>query len=238
MRRRAPGSMMMSLFVYKLCVSTSEAFAKHNQTTSPECWSVDHRHSNGILHFAKAADTVAAVQRGLKLKSAWMRVMGILIREKKGVAHTGWLPKVALASEEFLGVWINGAKEEEALWLLAHKIPCFIIHKVPVLELYIFTEDHTYPDFMAKMDVLLLHWESNGFDHLAIKMFTLINDQSDQGRILRLNPVLHAQDRGLSNPIMQGWLGSQHIALDKIPEVSMKLVSNLPPDIVVPSPVT
>jgi len=176
---------------------------------------------HGILHFAKATDTVAAIQRGLKLKSAWTRAMGILIREKKGAAHTGWLPKVASALEEFLGVWINGAKEEEALWLLAHKIPCFIIHKVPVSELYLFTEDHKYPDFMVKMDALLLHRESNSFDHLVIKTFTLINDQLDQGRIPRLNPVLCAQDRGLSDPIMQGWLGSRHVALDKIQYFSL-----------------
>ena len=138
---------------------------------------------HGTLHFSTAVDTVAAIQIGLKLKSAWARAIGIMVKEKKGVTYTGWIPKVPVASEEFLGVWINGTKEEEAMWLLSHKIPCFIIHKVPPSDLFGFIEDHKYLDFVTKTDALFLHKEHNEFDHLAVKTFTPTNESPDQGGV-------------------------------------------------------
>ena len=193
---------------------------------------------HGTLHFSTAVDTVAAIQRGLKLKSAWARAIGIMIKEKKGATYTGWIPKVPVASEEFLGVWINGTKEEEAMWLLSHKIPCFIIHEVPPSDLFGFVEDHKYLDFVTKTDALFLHKEHNGFDHLAVKTFTPTNESPDQGGVPRLNPVLRSEERGLSGPTMQGWMDDHHAALGAVPEVIMRPVnSELPPVTVAPSPI-
>ena len=189
---------------------------------------VELRTLHGTLHFSTAIDTMAAIQRGLKLKSAWARAIGIMIKEKKGATYTGWIPKVPAASEEFLGVWINGTKEEEAMWLLSHKIPCFIIHEVPSLELYGFTEEHKYLDFVAKTDALFLHKEHNGFDHLAVKTFTPANDSPDQGGVPRLNLVLCSEERGLSGPTMQGWMDDHHAALEAVPEVIMRPVNSEP----------
>ena len=179
--------------------------------------------------------TFFAIQRGLKLKSAWARAIGIMIKEKKGVTYTGWIPKVPAASEEFLGIWINGTKEEEAMWLLSHKIPCFIIHEVPSSELYGFTEEHKYLDFVAKMDVLFLHKEHSGFDHLAVKTFTPVNDSPDQGGVPQLNPVLRSEERGLSGPTMQGWMDDHHAALEAVPEVIMRPVNSKPLPVAVES---
>lgn len=194
----------------------------------------DVKELQGVLHFAAAVDSVAAVQRGLKLKSAWVKAMKAVLKARKGAVYTGWLPQIPLASQEFVGVWINGAKEEEATWLLNHKVPCFIIHEIPTSELYRFKEEYKYPDFVVKTDAEFLLKERNGFEHLAFKTFTSGNDTPDQGGIPRVSLVLRAEDRGRSDPLMQGWLGSQHAALEETPEVIMKPVTDLRSSLVVP----
>ena len=183
------------------------------------------RQLQGLQRFASAVDTAAAIQRGMKLKSAWIRAMDIVVRERKGAVHTEWLSKVPFAAEDFMGVWINGSKEEEATWLLKHKVPCYVIHEIPLSELYAFTEDHKYLDFVTKTDAQLLDREHSGFEHIAHKTFALFNDTPDHGGIPSLDLVLQPQDRVLSDPVAQGWLNDHHAALGEVPEVSMRAVS-------------
>ncbi|KAF8906792.1 hypothetical protein CPB84DRAFT_1844250 [Gymnopilus junonius] len=40
------------------------------------------------------------------------------------------LSKVPPASAHLMGVWLNGCDEEQGLWLLHSRVPCFVIHLV------------------------------------------------------------------------------------------------------------
>ena len=183
----------------------------------------------GVLHFADAVDKVAAVQRGLRLKNAWIRTMRLLSDEQKETATSGWFPETPFASEDIMGAWINGAKEEDVYWLLKHRIPCFIIHEIPAHELYLHREDPKYSDFVALSDAQYLVPKHNGFEHVAVKWKALVTtDGVQEGMPLTL-PNLSAEDRVGSDPAVQGWLGDKHKMLDELPETIMRPVKRAVP---------
>ena len=176
----------------------------------------------GDLRFADAVDKVASVQRGIKLKDAWIRTMNIVAKDQKEAISEDWLLEVPFASENVLGTWINGAKENEVYWLLKHRIPCFIIHEISVSELCFHLEDPKNPDFVALTDAAYLLAEHNGFDHLALKWKALINAIAGQEGMPPMLPILSAEERAGSNPRAQGWDGEKHRLLEETPEVVMR----------------
>ena len=183
----------------------------------------------GVLHFADAVDKVAAVQRGLRLKSAWIRMVRILSDEQSETATSKWIPKTPFASEDVIGAWINGAKEEDVYWLLKHRIPCFIIHEIPVHELYLHREDPKYPDFVALSDAHFLVPKFNGFEHVSIKWKALITTDGVQEGMPTVLPNLSAEERVGSDPAVQGWSDNKHRLLEELPETVMKPVKKVAP---------
>lgn len=167
---------------------------------------------------------MAFVQRGLKLKDAWIRTMNIVAKDQREAVSEDWLSEVPYAVENVLGTWINGAKEDEVYWLLKHKIPCFIIHEIPTSELCFHREDPKNPDFVALTDAQYLMSEHNGFDHLAHKWKALMNAIAGQEGMPPMLPILSADDQARSAPKVQGWDGERHRLLEEVPEVVMRPV--------------
>ena len=125
-----------------------------------------------------------------------------------------------------LGAWINGARENEVYWLLKHRIPCFIIHKIPVSELCFHLEDPKNPDFVALTDAMYLLSEHNEFNHLAHKWKALINAIAGQEGMPQVLPILSAEEQAGSEPRAQGWDGKKHRLLEETPEVVIKPIQH------------
>ncbi|EDR12592.1 uncharacterized protein LACBIDRAFT_311137 [Laccaria bicolor S238N-H82] len=81
-----------------------------------------------IRSFDKALDDVTLLQRKFKLKAAWIDWVERQQTTTSWSRSTNRLPE--MADESYMGCWINGQEEEEIDWLLAHRIPCFIVHKL------------------------------------------------------------------------------------------------------------
>ena len=184
---------------------------------------------SGTLHFVDAVDKVAAVQRGLRLKSAWICMVRILSDEQSNSATSEWIPETPFASEDVIGAWINGAKEEDVYWLLKHRIPCFIIHEIPVHELYLHREDPKYSDFVALSDAHRLIPKFNGFEHVAVKWKALITANGVQEGMPSILPNLPAEERVGSDPAVQGWSDNKHRLLEELPETIMRPVKKVTP---------
>lgn len=175
----------------------------------------------GELHFAEAMDLVAELQRGLKLKDAWIRSMKIIVKDQQEATTKEWLTEVPFAVDDILGTWINGAKEEEVYWLLKHKVPCFIIHEVSVTELYDHRDEPRNHDFIALTDAKYLAPECNGFDHVALRLKMSVTHDSRQEGIPSTTPILSAEDRVGSSLAAQGWIKTKHRLLEEAQEVVM-----------------
>ena len=175
----------------------------------------------GELHFAEAVDLVAEFQRGLKLKDAWIRTMKIIIKDQREATSKEWITEVPFAADDVLGIWINGAKEEEVYWLLKRKVPYFIIHEVPITEMYNHKDELRNHDFVALTDAKYLVLECNGFDHVALRLKMLITYDGRQEGIPSIAPVLSPEDRVGSEPVAQGWNKTKHRVLEEAQETVM-----------------
>jgi hypothetical protein len=88
----------------------------------------DFQHFEGEITWDTCVEGVVHLQRVMREKDAWLRMMSSL-------RSTKWSIEVPLVSplpgtqEQFLGGWINGADERIAKWLLHLGLPCFIIHE-------------------------------------------------------------------------------------------------------------
>jgi len=152
----------------------------------------------------------------------WVHTMNLVVQEQGKAISEEWLSEVPFTVENVLGAWINGAKENKVYWLLKHKIPCFIIHEIPVSELCFLREDPKNPDFVALMDAQYLVPEQNGFDHVALQGKALINATRGQERMPSMLPALSAEDRAASGQSAQGWDGNKHRLLEETPEDTMR----------------
>ncbi|RDB18153.1 hypothetical protein Hypma_000653 [Hypsizygus marmoreus] len=79
---------------------------------------------------------------------------------------------MALATDDCLGVWINGANIEDATWLLYHGVPCFLKHEVTPLEksIAIPGPSNRYlwlKNFVEDTEVMHLYLKRNGYDAIA-----------------------------------------------------------------------
>lgn len=79
-------------------------------------------------------DLYAAIQRGLKSMSAWIKFAHLKaqtplpkeLNDSWDMKFSTIMPK---AQETLLGCWINGADRDEVLWLMMCKIPCYVVHQ-------------------------------------------------------------------------------------------------------------
>ncbi|KAF8075205.1 hypothetical protein FPV67DRAFT_1665935 [Lyophyllum atratum] len=89
--------------------------------------------------YEEAVDLCAEVQRGMKEQSAWLEFVERLrenwVSAKARLKTEGVLP----AHDDFIGVWINGNREDDTLWLMSHGVPCFIIHELAPLDAWVWS---------------------------------------------------------------------------------------------------
>ncbi|KAJ7458099.1 hypothetical protein FB451DRAFT_1406420 [Mycena latifolia] len=78
--------------------------------------------------YEDAVDAAALAQRVLRAMDAWTSMVSALQRVPMDLKLLRERPYPA-ADEQFVGVWINDAHEEYALWLLAVGVPVFIHHR-------------------------------------------------------------------------------------------------------------
>ncbi|KAJ7161451.1 hypothetical protein C8R43DRAFT_1123897 [Mycena crocata] len=84
-----------------------------------------------LRDWATAVDYTVAVQRGLREKDAWIRLIRERRRQESLRSSEIRRMRVPVASEELMGFWANGASEEMLLHSLAAGVPCFIVHEFP-----------------------------------------------------------------------------------------------------------
>lgn len=115
-----------------------ESFRSHFQTGSRTwggrpAYATNSRISqlNEIRDWATAVDYVVAVQRSLREKDAWIRLIRERRRQESLRASEIRRMKVPIANEEYMGFWANDASEETVLHSLAAGLPCFIVHEFP-----------------------------------------------------------------------------------------------------------
>lgn len=71
-------------------------------------------------------DLLTRIQHDMKELSAWNRMTDSILRDLSQYTSAA---KVPLADETLIGVWLNGCDEENGLWLIRNKVPCYIVHE-------------------------------------------------------------------------------------------------------------
>ncbi len=100
-----------------------------------------------------ALDAYARVQREVKLSSAWSK-MAQALKDRPPSANTSGGTQLRMANTGWMGAWINGAAQEDVLWLLRLGIPCFVLHEVETYrEQQAFARRPSYPTFYASTPV-------------------------------------------------------------------------------------
>ncbi|KAF8175926.1 hypothetical protein K438DRAFT_1979431 [Mycena galopus ATCC 62051] len=101
------------------------------------------------------------------------------------------------AYDQYLGVWINGADEEDCLWLLTRAaLPCFVIHALPERESL---HPRLLDSFVKNTDVArILDHETYEFDRLALREYRYT--------ITELQPVPYAAVRRVAEDNRQSSL--------------------------------
>ncbi|EDR09760.1 uncharacterized protein LACBIDRAFT_317869 [Laccaria bicolor S238N-H82] len=76
--------------------------------------------------------------------------------------------EVVMADDRYLGVWLNGAEEQQARWYLKEGILCFVVREVTSLERVLLAARETVIDFAAGTSASSIHWTINDYDSMAI----------------------------------------------------------------------
>ncbi|KAF8643267.1 hypothetical protein AX16_009151 [Volvariella volvacea WC 439] len=110
-----------------------------NRPTYPSSSDISVLESREDWLWADLVDTLTPLQRGMKELEAWILMMRYWGRRPNDdiptssatMAHFNGHSGVSCASRGCVGVWLNGAKEVDAVWLLAiGVIPVYIIHRL------------------------------------------------------------------------------------------------------------
>ncbi|KAF8658391.1 hypothetical protein AX16_002000 [Volvariella volvacea WC 439] len=103
----------------------------------PSVTDIDQLASRTVWLWAELVDTLTAIQRGMREMEAWLTMMTCWdsCRDKHLVHLQANIPVVKVNR---VGVWLNGASESDAAWLLnVGVIPVYVIHR--------FVEGHDFP---------------------------------------------------------------------------------------------
>ncbi|KAF8188302.1 hypothetical protein K438DRAFT_1764514 [Mycena galopus ATCC 62051] len=148
----------------------------HPQTARP--FDILHRAQT----YEEAVDRLAEMNQWLREKQAWLTMATLAAREDLPAPTRGDV--ILDANDRYLGVWINGAEEADALWFLTcAALLCFVIHVLPERDAL---RQSALDSFVKNTDVArLLDHESYEFDRIALREYRYtITDQ---------NPVPYAR---------------------------------------------
>jgi hypothetical protein len=120
-----------------------------------------------IRAFGVAVDCIARIQRGIKDRAAWLIMAGLVLADEvtMDMLRSGSVPP---ACEDYIGTWINGSDERDAVWAMCKGMPYFVIHELMSRERDVLRAAERSSDFLLGTDVLLLQPAHNGFDHITL----------------------------------------------------------------------
>ncbi|RDB25831.1 hypothetical protein Hypma_006369 [Hypsizygus marmoreus] len=145
-------------------------------------------YSSTFENFAKpvdydfAVDTVTAMQRGMKLKAAWIELVDRFRVDfhwhKEAALHQEVELRrgIDFADDSFMGAWVNAGSQTWVTWLTRQKIPCFIIHLCTREELAPFPEVPRLPNFFVNSEAEKLGEKDNRYEEIAKRMNNIETD--------------------------------------------------------------
>ncbi|KAJ7077981.1 hypothetical protein B0H15DRAFT_954753 [Mycena belliarum] len=119
-----------------------------------------------------AVDQGVAIQRALREREAWASWHEERVRQSRLSLEDLRGMDMALAREELMGLWVNGADERIVLFYMAAGVPCFIVHS--------YAPDEIIRDTGATFDDLVSGTE----------LETALSDENPYQRLARLPPGL------------------------------------------------
>jgi hypothetical protein len=166
----------------------------------------------GRLVFQDAVDHLAAIQRDLKEKAAWVEMADRIFDRLELWKNTRLLQvtDIPMADDKFMGVWLNGADEETALWLLARgRVPCFIAHEyaIGVDELH-HCNPQAEPSFIHGTNIpMITSPDHNPLDFIARRSNATVSTGSpaDSGVVSTTNWTETEDHQSQSSSWSQGW---------------------------------
>ncbi|KAF7342677.1 hypothetical protein MSAN_02025500 [Mycena sanguinolenta] len=83
----------------------------------------------GIHTLDEAVDAVTVVQRGLREREGWLRMVDVLLSSAELSVEELRGMDMPEADDAYMGLWVNGMGEREVLLYMRAGIPCFIAHE-------------------------------------------------------------------------------------------------------------
>ncbi|RDB16326.1 hypothetical protein Hypma_003011 [Hypsizygus marmoreus] len=129
-----------------------------------------------------AVDTLTAIQRGMKLKAAWIEMVDRFRVDLEWHKDAALHEEVELrrgidfADDSFMGAWVNAGSQTWVTWLTRQKIPCFIIHVCRKEELAPYPEVPRLPNFFINSEAEKLSEKDNRYEEIAIRMNNIETD--------------------------------------------------------------
>ncbi|KAF9537976.1 hypothetical protein CPC08DRAFT_771197 [Agrocybe pediades] len=159
---------------------------------------------NQLSKLEEAVDAYAELQREVKIMAAWCSMAEALISYSKECPE---IKNIVPANETLMGVWLNGCDEEEGKWLLASRVPCFIIHELSTMEFRDWvTGSRRVSDFHTGTNMVRLRVAANPLDQLAKRGGnTLLDLNSELGQANKTEHQYLPSDKERSSVEAQGW---------------------------------
>ena len=88
----------------------------------------DIQELRSVRSFDRVLDDLTQLQRNLKMKAAWIDWVEQL-QSTPTWSRASSLP-FDTADNSYMGIWINDLDQEDIDWFLAHRIPCFVAHRL------------------------------------------------------------------------------------------------------------
>ncbi|KAJ7464560.1 hypothetical protein FB451DRAFT_1403230 [Mycena latifolia] len=116
-----------------------------------------------------AVDFGVAVQRSLREKEAWVAWIEERARQRKLTLEQLRAMSMPIANDDYVGVWINGMREELSLRLMAAGVPCFVVHEYPseTVERGEIVQAAEYSDFVEGTELADLLSDTNPYQRIA-----------------------------------------------------------------------
>ncbi|KAF9541310.1 hypothetical protein CPC08DRAFT_770635 [Agrocybe pediades] len=196
----------------------------------------DVAHLNLLSKWEEAVDYYAELQREIKCMAAWCSMADALISYS---LERPEIEKIVPANETFMGVWLNGSEEDDGKWLLASRVPCFIIHELTATETRDWVaSNRRLKDFHTGTNVVRLRVAANPFDQFARKNGNGLRELEAEIGIANASDYKYLPtDRERSAVNTQGWRNGVYcdprriVVVKEVPSTTTKLapMKDLPP---------
>jgi hypothetical protein len=149
----------------------------------------DIREIGSLRTFDRALDEVTQLQRNLKMKAAWIDWMSCL--QTTPLWSRASNQPLPLADDSYLGIWINNMDQETIDWFLAHRIPCFVVHRLREGELELLSDtgfERTEPTFVRGSPIENRYRPYNRMDDFLNRQNVVITHSDADDSVRREEP--------------------------------------------------